>query len=455
MEDANTTPADPNVTEYAKSFNLPKEAVETKGTEERPQELQSIKNKLYEYRKKQTDIIKQQAENKKSAVETTPVLTKEEAEKKVEAEPNLDAKKYDNLDTPTNNKEINPVNRSINQVDSTENNVNDLYNKNKETTNRESIKSLDSGQQDVEPIKQVEVQKIVETSNSPQDVSKKIELPDISNLDERLKRETAALPEPPNPNIPDTTVISENNAPKKQESNITATSNEVLPPFTTKDVGITQDIPVVSSELPVQSKSAPTLPESSTTNTTANELVTNQPAIEPRSTEPIAIEKQEAVTEQPIISDSKKINEEVAQEIPPPEIPTPEQPDFAELYTKNLQTIIDNFAASISQTSNPAENSLNSIQTVIESLARESTSSTKQMAGMINRLCTAVEGILRYLPNMNIQSGGASVMPQLSQTYKDINTGLIDDTRSDFRKQYGGGIIDMANKRPTMPGFSI
>ena len=136
-------------------------------------------------------------------------------------------------------------------------------------------------------------------------------------------------------------------------------------------------------------------------------------------------------------------------------MPTPEQPGFAEMYTKNLRTLIDNFAVSMSQAANPTEASLNSIQVTMEGLVRESTANTKQMVGMVNRLCSVAENILRYLPNMNAGGAVSVVASQPAQSYNSINTGLIDDTRNSFRKQYESGSAGVATNRPTIPGFSI
>lgn len=452
MEDANTTPADPNVTEYAKNFNLPNEAVETKGIDQPPQELQSIKNKLYEYRKKQAEIAKQQAENSQPNVAPSPVLTKEEAEKNIKTKEVFDFKTYDetSLVNEQNNQKKPDINNSL--LEKNDDNLTPAtqqLNTVKEPVAEANNVSIKEENKIFEPIKQIEVQKIVESNNT---LSAKQSIPDITDLDKRLKEQTASLPEPPNPNVPE---ITQKPLENDINSKITSVFNEAKPnePVDINKNVTTNSVTPVSNNEPVSTPASTNKPANE--SIVNNQITTNQVVNEPRSTEPIKIEKTEKPEEQPVVSKTQEPKQPEIAKTPVPEIPTPEQPDFAELYTKNLKTIIDNFAASISQTSNPTEASLNSIQTVIEGLARESTSSTKQMSGMINRLCTAVESILRYLPNISSQSSDISVSPQLSQTYKDINTGLIDDTRNDIRKQYGSGIIDMANNRPTMPGFSI
>jgi len=454
MDDANDNPVDTSASEYAKNYNLPNEQIDSKASESRLQELQSIRNKLFDYKIKKAEFIKKQAELVKPVSEPTApqkVYTKEEAEKNVAGTSNKNSNEaiIDN-NIFAEKQAATPV-QPIEPKDTLkENLVVKTGTQVEQTKTNEVSMEVAAPAVAVTPLKQP----IIETPESTPTVTKaETTIPDITNLSDRLKKESAQLPETPSPykdvsektnTIPETSnnqIVS----PESVEQNIISTKNTVAP--ASKEEEKIESTPSVINNIVTTAQSNQTpVP----TQSVASEPIS--PPVQSTTFPEIATALQETAPNKSTEPDN------IASKIQEPEavnIPTPEQPGFAELYTKNLKTLMDNFAASISQTTNPAEASLNSIQIVVEGLARESTASTKQMAGMITRLCSAVENILRYLPNINAGNSISAPPPQLAQSYNDINTGLIDDTRSDFRKQYGNGIIDMANKRPTIPGFSI
>ena len=94
MDDANDNLTDTSASEYAKAYNLPNEQVGATSPESKPQELQSIRNKLFDYKIKKAEFVKKQAEQVKLAPEPVApqkVYTQEEAAKQATDTGNKDS----------------------------------------------------------------------------------------------------------------------------------------------------------------------------------------------------------------------------------------------------------------------------------------------------------------------------------------------------------------------------
>jgi hypothetical protein len=105
-------------------------------------------------------------------------------------------------------------------------------------------------------------------------------------------------------------------------------------------------------------------------------------------------------------------------------------------------------------TTSTSEASLRSINENIAGLNKSSGISTKELKASIDGLKAVAEQILAYLPNIQSNNIFANNNTQ-SQDVRQINTGLMQKYKNEVRQQYGAGIIDLSNDRPTMPGFTI
>lgn len=368
-------------------------------------------------------------------------------------------------------------------------------------------------------------------------------IPDVTDLDKRLKLETANLPEPPDPNKVVESDISEQ--PESSKAKITENksmevkitpsveaepsrpeeiaskneSNLKTQSVNEQPVNISKVEPILSIEQEQNLRAEyPFMdfdkkPENEQEEIFLNKLKTDlMTKIDERAAAQQAntITTEEVAKKEPASTQSQNVAventaeiksatniptaENIAQSAPaqpinpvesiqPGSTPIPEIPIIPPItLPESLQATIDslkninpgninemidqmtavamgfqkNLPAPISPptTTSTSEASLRSINENIAGLNKSSGISTKELKASIDGLKAVAEQILAYLPNIQSNNIFTNNNTQ-SQDVRQINTGLMQKYKNEVRQQYGAGIIDLSNDRPTMPGFTI
>jgi hypothetical protein len=179
-------------------------------------------------------------------------------------------------------------------------------------------------------------------------------------------------------------------------------------------------------------------------------------------------------TIEPLQTIPETVNPSPVNNTPPTPIAKPtEEPmppiNEAEEYPaaeENINEIIANIAKQYPQQNAPvqepvspatslSESALKSINENMTNMAKATTTSSKELKGSIDELKSIAGQILAYLPSIQPSNNLTVSQNREQQKSQPINTGLIESFRDEYRKQAGGGIIDLNNSRTTLPGFTI
>jgi len=328
-----------------------------------------------------------------------------------------------------------------------------------------------------------QAEKPIEQQNNPQVVvePKKLDVPDITDLDKRLKMETAHLAEPPS-------IVEE---PVKKEPLKIAEDNKPAQKNIDKMVDNLLEHPMhkafeePSKSLPVTDQTVQPKPEISQANnltlpaSESNTVAPEQPVLpgnEPKAATSLPLNANlkngEIDVIQAMIDNFKNLSG-LKKELPTqPSAGTSQglagQANETGAVTSNifnvsqqptLPGLASKFNIPITQApaeiTSPSEQTLKAINTNLDAVVKSITTVLKEIRVSMEGVKGTVDQIAAMIPGIQ---GGSTINTQLagkSNGANTINSGMINNYKNEIRNQTGSNIIDIKNTRGSYPGFTI
>jgi len=475
---------------YSKLYNVPRQDLNDISIQELEQLESTFSKRGNKVQFKEIEPVNKETETDTTAKENIlqpltepPILEKEQEvadpidfslEKSVKPEPLADVNTNSTVNTLPLSEQNTEVQKTINPVEpplseKQLNNTQDLK-KDENSTVLDSKKIFNDTKKFNQPV--------VENSTLQQTTQPKEELnniPDVTNLDKKLKMEVASLPEPPSIATEPTEPSLKVQDNKPIEINTDRMVDNLLhhpmhkafiePP---KSISVGAEQPMQSQDLPDQV----TNPITKTTLEPAEKINLTEPTANP-SLEESNLQLGEAVTEneqniiQDVISNLDSLNKfkPFSQQATTPNQPI-SQPVESGAVTSNTFNVASTPSTSEvfsnmpvtempTQVTSTSEHTLNEINLGINEMVKTTTISNKDLKASIDSLRGIAEQILSILPNLQ----GGNVVATQGKTNtgeaKPINSGLVNNYRNEIRMQNGSDVIDMRNMRGSIPGFTI
>jgi len=333
------------------------------------------------------------------------------------------------------------------------------------------------------PKPQVKEEKILEQKiKEPVVVEpKKPEIPDITDLDKKLKLETAHLPEPPSiveePQKKELPKVAESIKPA--EKNIDKMVDNLLEhPMHKAFQEPTKSIPVTDQTIqpktePVKTANIqPQSPVEPVRNAQPMTAVPEPPGTQSTSNLPLNnnLQSGEIDVIQKMIDNFKNINA-LKQETPTPQPTTQGLAGVSNetgavtsnVFNVNQTPVIPGIASKFNipvnqaptEVTSPSEQTLKSINTNLDMVVKSITTVLKEIRISMEGVKGTVDQIAAMIPGIQ---GGSTINTQLAgknNGLNAINSGMINNYKNEVRSQMGSNIIDIKNTRGSYPGFTI